>query len=100
MRLARSASAADLLPEEGADLAAAGAGEDVSGAPPFCIDDGLPVGVMSLGDDRDDGAAAAAGLFRLPVLIPESIVLLLSSRNIFCSFILVPSARGLAATTQ
>ena len=92
MRLARSASAADLLPEEGADLAAAGAGEDVSGAPPFCIDDGLPLGVMSLGDDRDDGAAAAAGLFRLPVLIPESIVLLLSSHNnIFCSFILVPA---------
>ena len=91
MRLARSASAADLLPEEGADLAAAG--EDVSGAPPFCkVDDGLTLDVMSPGDCRDVWAAAAAGLFRLPVLIPESIVLLLSSHNnIFCSFILVPA---------
>ena len=81
MRLARSASAADLLPEDGADFATASAGEDVAVAPSVCkvLDEGRPLKLMSPDAGREDGAAAAAGLFRLPVLIPESIVLLLSS---------------------
>ena len=65
---ARNSSAADLLPEDGAALAtAAGAGAGGGG--------GGPLRLLLSDDGGHDAVLLLAGRFRLPVLIPESMVM-------------------------